>query len=143
METLKNKEDVVSNEVALKEVGKFVETFTFESIEDWKLEDSYPQLLKAVKKGLVVFDEKGNPVVELLQPINDTDGEHVVSSVTFRTRIKPTDLSNITKGLDVTKQQVEYTLRCLSYITKLNKSYLDKLCKFDYKVIEQTSTVFF
>ena len=135
METLREKKDLVPKEAVLAELSKFVENWTFEKQEDYKLEDSYPQVIVAMMKGLVVFDDKLKPSVTLLVPLTDQDGMEVVGQIDFRTRLKPTDLAAITKGLDITKQQVEYTLRCLSYITQKERAYLDKFCKFDYKVI--------
>ena len=143
METLSSKDDLIPKDVALMELSKFVENWTFEKQEDWKIEDNYPQVLSSIRKGLLVFDDDLKPTLTLLNPIKDVDGNIVVEKIEFRTRLKPTDLANITKGLDISKQQVEYTLRCLSYITGKDKAYLDKFCKFDYKAIEQTATVFF
>jgi len=143
MEALSKRENVVPKDVVLVELSKFVENWTFEKQEDYKLEESYPQVIVAMMKGLVVFDEKFKPTVTLLVPLTDQDDVAVVSHIEFRTRLKPTDLANITKGLDITKQQVEYTLRCLCYITKKERAYLDKFSKFDYKVIEQIASVFF
>jgi hypothetical protein len=134
--------DVVVKEVALKELREFVECYTYETVEDWKLEDEYPQFLKAIMKGLVVFTDQ-KPTYTLTQPIMSDSGEALVSECSFRTRIKPSQLATITKGLNVAKQQVEYTLRCLSYITGQGRIMLDKFDKFDYKVIEQISSVFF
>lgn len=143
MENVLNKKDVVEKDVAISELQSLVEKWTYERPEEWKIEDDYPQVLKAVQKGLLVIDKDNNPVFTLAFPIKSDGGNFNVSEIKFRTRIKPSDLSNITKGLNVAKQQVEYTLRCLAYITGEPKAMLDKFDKFDYKVIEQISTVFF
>lgn len=136
------KEDVIVEEVAIKELQKYVETFKHEEVEDWKIKDDYPQLLKALRKGLVEFDKDMKPSYKLAFPIKTDEGNIAVSDITFRTRIKPSDLANITKGLDVPKHQFEFIIRSLCYITGETKTMLDKFDWFDYKVIEQISTVF-
>ena len=92
--------------------------------------------------GLLYFDDSMKPSYVLKYPIKNEEGEDSITQIDFRTRIKPNDLANVMKGLDIAKNQIEYTLRCLSYINKQNKAMLDKFEKFDYKVIEQVSTVF-
>jgi len=143
MENIFKRPDVINKEVAITEMQSFVERWTYEKPERWKVEEDYPQVLKAIEKGILVFDEDSQPIYTLAFPIKTDEGNDAVSKIEFRTRIKPTDLANITKGLNVAKQQVEYTLRCLSYITGQNRVMLDKFDKFDYKAIEQISTVFF
>ena len=143
MENVLQKPDVDEKDVAISELQSLVEKCTYEKPEEWKVEEDYPQVLKAIQKGLVVIDKDKNPVFTLAFPIGEKGGTLNVTEIKFRTRIKPSDLSNITKGLNVAKQQVEYTLRCLAYITGEPKAMLDKFDKFDYKVIEQISTVFF
>ena len=135
-------EDLVSKEMALQEIHDFVEKYNYESKKADELEEEYPQVLKAIQKGLLVFKD-GKPFYTLLVPILTDAGAKDLETVEFRTRLKPSQLAAITKGLNVAKQQMEYTLRCLSYIIKKEKVYLDKFDKFDYKVIEQVATVFF
>lgn len=143
MENILESEDVISKEIAVKEIQKLVKKWSYDDIDDWKAEEDYPQLLKAIQKGLVTFDENLKPTFKLAFPVKNSDGDESVSIVDFRTRIKPVDLANITDGLNVSKKQVEYTLRCLSYLTQQPKMVLNKFDKFDYKVVEQISTVFF
>lgn len=136
------KKDVIAEEVAVKEFKKFVSKWTFEDKEDYEIKEDYPQALKALRKGLLTFNEEGVPTYNLAFPLN-ADGENPVKEAIFKTRIKPNTLANITKGLNVQKQQVEYTLRCLSYLSGLSLGELNLIDKFDYKAIEQTATVFF
>lgn len=143
MENVLKQEDSVAKEVAVKELQEFVAKWTYEEVDSWKIEDDYPQALKAVQKGLLTFDSEKKAHYNLAFPIKNTEGEISEPSVDFRTRIKPLDLANITEGLNVSKKQVEYTLRCLAYITGKSKELLNKFEKFDYKVVEQVSTVFF
>lgn len=144
MENALTEKDVVAKEIAIAEYQDFVEKFTYERPEDWKVEDDYPQALKAIQKGLLKF-ESNKPKYTLLEPLVSNAGGQTISEIDFRTRIKPMDLARITDGLNISKKQMEYTLRCLAYLTKIDggKVALNKLGKFDYKVIEQVATVFF
>jgi len=138
-----SKEDVMVKDIAIIEVQKFVEKWTYEKPEEWEVEETYPQLLKAVQKGLLIFDKEYKPTFTLAFPIKSEGENFNVETITFRTRIKPNDLSNISKGLNLAKQQVEHVLRCIAYIIGESKGIINKFEKFDYKVIEQVSTVFF
>lgn len=136
------KDDVMAKEVAVTEIQLFVERWTDMPIEDWQVGEEFPNLLRATQKGLVKFTDN-KPKYTLAYPLNSDGGNFNVTEIDFRTRIKPSDLSNITKGLNIAKQQMEYQSRCLCYVTMQGKGILDKLEKFDYKVIEQVSSVFF
>lgn len=136
-------ENKIATEMAIKEVRDFVETYDDgKRKEDWQIENDYPQLLRAVELGLLVFDDKKKPTLTLKEPIMNDDNEVSVDVITFRTRIKPTQLAEVMKGVDLSKNQLEYSLRCIAYLTGQAKGMLDKLGKFDYKVIDQVSTVF-
>ena len=138
MENLKK----VSKENSIIEVQNFIFKYDERKKEDWEVENDYPHLLDAVQEGLVVFDENSKPIQTLKTPIKNENDEVAVSEIEFRTRIKPNDLANIMKGVDISKNNVEYILRAQSYIIKQPKAMLDKFGKFDYKVIEQICSVF-
>lgn len=135
-------ENKVTKEIAIKELQDFVEYHTDVKKPEDQIEDHYPQLVKAVELGLLSFDEKQKPTFKLKEPIKNDDGDISVEEITFRTRIKPTQLSDIMKGVDLTKNQIEYSLRAHAFLTGQAKAMLDKFSKFDYKVIDQISTVF-
>ena len=136
--------DVLTEKIAVKELQKLILNFNFEKVEDYKILEDYPQVIIAIKKGLFVLDEKNLiPKYNLAFPIVKESEENSVKVVNFRTRIKPLDLVSITKGLNMSKQQQEYMLICLSYLSGLSKGELNLIEKFDYKVIEQVSTIFF
>ena len=139
---MEHENHVVEREIAIAEIQKFVEKFDDKKKKEDEIENEYPHVVEAVCLGLLVFNDNSLPKFKLKYPILNEDKEIAVSDVEFRTRIKPGDLANIMKGLDIGKNQIEYTLRCLSYIIKQPKAMLDKFEKFDYKVIEQVSTVF-
>jgi hypothetical protein len=136
-------ENKVATEIAIREVRDFLETYEFgKRKEDWQIENDYPQIVRAIELGNLTFNEKKVPTFKLTEPITNDDGEVSVSEITFKTRIKPTTLADIMKGVDLSKNQLEYSLRCIAYLTGQAKGMLDKIGKFDYKVIDQVSTVF-
>lgn len=132
----------VNKENAIKEIQAFVLKYDERSKEDWEIENDFAYLLDAVQDGNVVFDEDLKPKLTLKTPILNEDKEVSVSEIIFKTRIKPLDLANIMKGVDIAKNNVEYILRAQSYLIMQPKAMLDKFGKFDYKVIEQLSSVF-
>ena len=135
-------EDVVSKEIAIQELQSFVEKWDDKKKEDWQIEQDYPDVLKAMQLGLLVLDKDLKPKYTLRYPILTDEQNVALGEVEFRTRIRPQQLSDIMKGLDIGKNQIEYTLRCFSFLTQQPKAMIDKLEKFDYKVIDQISTVF-
>lgn len=132
----------VEKDVAVQEVQDFVKKFDSKEKKDWQIEQEYPDVLDAVQKGRLVFDSKGVPSLELSEPVFAENGEVALTKVDFKTRIKPSTLSDITKGLDIAKNQYEYSLRCMAYLTGLPKAMFDKLSKVDFKTVEQISSVF-
>jgi uncharacterized UPF0160 family protein len=143
MENVLNQKDKVAEEVALKQLQQFVNKYTYNEVEFAKLQEDYPQALKAIQKGLLVFDDQLVPTYSLAFPIETEIVENSIKTVQFKTRIKPRTLANITKGIEVSKNQMAFTLKCLAYLSGLSEGELDLLEKFDYKAIEQVSTVFF
>ena len=135
-------EEVVSKEIAVQELQRFVEKWDDKKKEDWQIEQDYPDVLKAMQLGLLVLDKDLKPKYTLRYPILTDEQNVALGEVEFRTRIRPQQLSDIMKGLDIGKNQIEYTLRCFSFLTQQPKAMIDKLEKFDYKVIDQISTVF-
>lgn len=136
------KEYAVSEEIAIQEMQDFVEKWDDKKKKDWEIQDLYPQVLIAIQEGLLVIGADKKPVFTLKYPIKTDEGNVALDVVTFRTRIRPQQLSDIMKGLDISKNQIEYTLRCFAFLTGQPISMLNKLEKFDYKVIDQISTVF-
>lgn len=132
----------VEKDVAIQEVQDFVKKFDSKEKKDWQIEQEYPDVLDAVQKGRLVFDSKGVPSLGLSEPVFAEDGEVALTKIDFKTRIKPSTLSDITKGLDIAKNQYEYSLRCMAYLTGLPKAMFDKLSKVDFKTVEQISSVF-
>lgn len=127
---------------AILEVQNFVKKWDSKLKKEWEIKDDYPNLLQAIQFGLVSFDKDLKPVLKLKDPVLNDKEEVALGQIVFRTRIKPQELANVMKGLDISKNQVEYTLRCFAFLTGQPIAMIDKFSKFDYKVVEQLSTVF-
>jgi hypothetical protein len=138
---LEKNENKVSKEIAIKEVQKFIRDEADLDKKDHEIESDYPQIIRAVELGLLIF-ENGKPKFTLKNPIKNDEGDIALGEITFRSRIKPTQLAEIMKGVDLTKNQLEYSLRAHAYLIGQPKAMLDKFSKFDYRVIDQISTVF-
>jgi hypothetical protein len=106
------------------------------------LKETYPDVLEAIVDGYLSFDEDGLPILKLKQPIKSESGNVVLSEVTFKTRIKPTALASIAKGIDLKNDALTLQLKMISYIIDQPVAMLDKFGRYDYDVINQVSTVF-
>lgn len=137
-------EKVVDKDIAIVEVQKFVEKFDDKKPKDFEVEDKYPNLLEAVELGLLVFHpETLKPSYTFKHPVKDDNQDVVLAKIEqFRTRIKPSELNDIMQGLEINKKQIEYVLRIMAFFTFQPKAMFDKMEKFDYKVLEQISSVF-
>lgn len=132
----------VSKEIAVQEVMDFVEYHLDIVKKDYEIESDYPQIVKAIEDGRLSFNEKKIPTLVLKEPILNAEGQVSLDTITFRTRIKPTQLAEVMKGVDLQKNQLEYSLRALSYLTGQVRAMLDNFGKIDYKTIDQIATVF-
>jgi hypothetical protein len=133
---------VISKEVALEELESFVNKFVKKPVALDTLEETYPDILEGIMDGLVSFDEAGLPVLKLKNPIKSDTGDIFLSQISFKTRIKPTSLASIAKGIDLKTDALTLQLRMVSYIIDQPVQMLDKFERYDYDVINQISTVF-
>lgn len=144
MEKFLKKDDVVKKEMAISLLQDFVKHWTHKKPSVNTVEEDYPEVLIALQKGNFTIDTNHIPKHVLVFPIGEKGGKFSIEEIDFKTRIKPTTLADITKGVNITKEQIAFTLRCMAYIAQFESvKLLDKLEKFDYKVLEQTSTIFF
>lgn len=133
---------VISKEVALEELEKFVNRFVKKPLPLNELEESYPDVLDAIIEGYLSFDESGLPKLKLKFPIKNDKEEVSLSEITFRTRIKPTTLADLAKGLHPQKEVFTLQLKMTSYIIDQPMAMLDKFERYDYDVISQVAAVF-
>lgn len=137
------KEAVISKEVALDDLEKFINNFSKKEVERNTLSELYPDVLDGIMEGFVTFDESTLiPTLKLKEPLKDDQGNTVVSEVNFKTRIKPSDKANIAKGLTIQTDILTYQLRMTAHIVGQPVSFLDKLSSYDYDIVSQISTVF-
>lgn len=133
----------ISEEVAISDVKVFLEYHTRANWDDEKINKEHPELVEAVRKGLLVFDEKQIPTLTLEEPVMTLNGDIDTSSVTFRTRIVASEQQKLAKGIDMKLDGVLFLHKCIAYLTNQKSvAYLDKFGKFDYKRIESISTLF-
>ncbi len=136
------KNTAVSKEVALDELAVFVNKFVKKPVPQNELEEVYPDVLDAIIEGYLSFDSEGLPKLKLKFPVLDENKSPVLSEITFRTRIKPTTLANLAKGLHPQKEVFQLQLNMTSYIIDQSVAMLDKFERYDYDVISQVSSVF-
>ena len=134
---------VISKEIALDELEIFIGKFVKKPCTKGELEDTYPDVLEAIMDGFLSFKEdEVPPVLRLKNPIKNDAGEVSLSEINFRTRIKPTTLADLAKGLHPQKEVFTLQLRMTAYIIDQPVAMLDKLSRYDYDVINQVSSVF-
>lgn len=136
------KKAVISKEVALNDLESFINRFVKKPVAKEELEDTYPDVLDAIMDGYLSFDDSKLPTLKLKDPIKLEDGSIHISEIKFRTRIKPTTLADLAKGLHPQKEVFTLQLRMTAYIIDQPVAMLDKFERYDYDVINQVATVF-
>lgn len=134
---------VISKEVALDELEKFVNFYSKKPFPRVKLEESYPDVLDGIMDGLLSFDDKQVPTYKLRFPIKTEDGASVVlSEVSFKTRIKPSTKADLSKGLHPMNEVFAIQLNMLSFIIDQTITMIDKFEPYDYDTVSQIAAVF-
>lgn len=137
-----SKKTVISKEVALKEIETLINRFVKKPVKFDEIEETYPDILDAIMDGYLSFDGTGIPVLKLKDPIKNEAGDVSLAELTFKTRIKPTTLAGIAKGIDLKTDQFSLQLRMVSHIIDQPVVMLDKFERYDYDVISQICTIF-
>lgn len=130
----------ISKEQAIKEIQDLVFEHTFETKTNDEIEKDYPQLIKAVVEGKMVFGDK--PTLELYKPITDDDGNVTTSIIEFKTRIKPLAMASLTKGVDMSKETYMAVILMNCHLSGLPKGLYDNLSKIDEKIVSQLCSIF-
>lgn len=133
---------VVSKEIALKEVETLINKFVKKPVAFDEIEETYPDIIDAIMDGYLSFNKEGVPVLNLKLPIKNEAGDVSLSEINFKTRIKPTSLASIAKGIDLKTDQLSLQLRMVAHIIDQPIAMLDKFGRYDYDVINQICTVF-
>jgi hypothetical protein len=145
METQEEKLPVghkVAESIAVVEVKQFVEFHLEKTIDIDKVIEDYPEIILAVQLGLMVFNDDQVPTYTLKTPIKTVTNEIAVQKVTFQTRIIASKQAELGKGIDMKKDMLTYINKMRAYYIGQPVAMLDKLGKFDFKVIDQTVSVF-
>lgn len=142
MENLEEKNGAMSEDMALLELGSFLEDYLFEKLEDKRIKKDYPQVLSALMSGNLVLDN-GIPFYKLKEAIRTNEGEVDLDSVKFRTRISVAEKEVLAKKNDLREDPLGYSYSCMAFVMNLrSKAYLSKMGRYDLKVCEQLSTLF-
>lgn len=140
LETLKK---AMSEEMALNELERFINEWVDKPESKDKLADSYPNILSGLISGNLIIDEKDEPIYTLRNPVKSEDGTIVKSEVKFKTRILPSTQEQLSKGVDLSKDQVRFMNICIAHICGCTvKAEIDLFSKKDFNTIREISTVF-
>lgn len=134
----------VSEEVAELDLVEFFNKYSLD-IKDPKeiVSEDLKRSKQAVMAGLLVFDDSKIPTFTFHEPIKNKDDEVSLDKVTFITRIYPKDQAKLSKGLNLSKDSIEYSYRMQAHLANLpSDAYLSKLSKFDLAVIQELALVF-
>lgn len=135
---------VVSKDVALDELELFINKWVKRPVSKNKLEKTYPDVLDAIMDGFLSFEEAtGMPKYKLKYPIKNDDGNISMSEINdFKTRIKPSALASLAKGLHPSEEVFQLQLNMTAYILNQPVAMIDKFERYDYDVLNQIASVF-
>lgn len=133
---------LISKDIALDDLENFVNYYSKKPVERNTLSESYPDVLEAIMDGNLSFDENQVPKLKLHQSLKDEEGNIFLDSLTFKTRIKPSDKASLGKGISITTDILTYQLRLTAHIIGQPIAVLDRLSSYDYDVVSQVSAVF-
>jgi len=139
---MKNKEKAVSKDIALKEIETLINRFVKRPVKFEEIEETYPDIVDAIMDGYLSFDGTGIPVLSLKEPIKAESGTIVLETINFKTRIKPTVLRDLSRGIDLRKDPMGLPLKMISFITDQPELMVDNYSGYDYDVINQICTIF-
>ena len=131
----------IAEDVALAEVKTLAEDFAIAEITDQEVAAKLPQVILAVRLGLLVI--AGETITYTLKtPIIADSGAVALSEITVKTRMPYIEAKKIMKEADQVRDAVEYNLRMMGFMVGQPAAMVYKLSKFDYKVIEQLTSLF-
>ena len=139
MNNLNNK---ISDENALVELGEFVNFWSEKPSENEAIKEINQNIFTAICTGNLVINENKEPVYTLVNPIKNDKGEVSISEVSFKTRILPNTQASLSKGVDISKEQLRFMLICIAHIIGQPTQMLDKFSKRDYNAIREIATLF-
>lgn len=137
---MKKQEIKINKEIAIEELKSYLSNFVDGEID---VEKEYPKSLQALMNGNLTIDDNTLEASYKLLEVVNPGTEFQMESVTFKTRVKPSDTARLAKNIDLKNDAVRYGLVVTAHIIGL-ASYveLDHFCKKDYQLIQELSSVF-
>lgn len=139
---MKDLKQVISEEIAVKEMDSLLNKYLRKKIETSQIKDAYPNVFNAITNGFLIIDENGIPIYKLQNPILTEDKQIGISELIFKTRVKPTVKADLADGLDLQKSAAKFSLRLMSHVIGQPVAVLDKLERDDYDLVEELTPVF-
>jgi hypothetical protein len=133
---------VVNKEVALEDLKRLVNKYVKRPDETEKLEEKYPDVLFAIMDGFLSIDENSIPTYKLKDAILTEKGDVYLSEIKFKTRILPSQMTSLAKGLHPINDLYLIQNKMLCEIIDVNVVILDKFSKYDYEALSQISSIF-
>ena len=133
---------VVAENVAIEDVIKFAEYHADKAFDIDQVKESYPDVIEAVRLGLLTFDDDQVPTLKLKRPVKNKAGEVTLDSIVFKTRLPVSEQERLAKGIDIKNEQMKLVNKYRAYFIKQPVAMLDEIGKFDFRVIDQVSSVF-
>lgn len=129
----------VSKEVAVEDLNRFMESFRLDPIKKGKLDDCIEECIELIQYGMLCVTEENQLKFELIEPIVDSKGEAVQSSVVFgNKRVSVKDIQD----QDDCKTQREQMSFMVGKLTGLNKGLIEKLSADDITYITSIARFF-
>lgn len=137
-----NKKSVISKDVALAEIETLINKFVKKPVQYDEIEETYPDVLDALMDGYLSINADGVPVLKLKDPVLAESKSVQLDTINFITRIKPTELREVAKGIDFKKDPLGLQMKMIAFITDQTEKMVDKYSRYDYDVIAQVCTIF-
>lgn len=135
---------VIAEDVAIEEVKAFIQYHTDKPTTSEKVEEKYASLLSSFMRGLLDFSKPDAPVFKLREPIKSESGEIAVESITFKTRMLSSDYQNLSRGINLEKDQFKLGNVITAHLAQLGTTaMLDKFPnKHDFKTVQEITALF-
>lgn len=132
----------VAEDVAIAEIKEFVEYFKGVEQDETEIKTNFLYTIRALRLGLLTFDEKKTPTLILEDAIKTETGVIAVSEITFKTRLTTSEYQRILNSTDGKKNDIGLYFRTRAFLIGQPVAMLDKFSRFDEKAIVEISTLF-
>jgi len=139
---MKNTKMIVAKEVALDDLEQFINRFVKRPEPREDLEAKYLDVLDAVQDGFLTFGKDSIPTLKLKFPVKNDQGEVSLSELSFKTRILPSELTSISKGLHPINDLFLLQNKMTGFVIGQPVAMLDRFERYDLDVINQLAAVF-